>query len=205
MTEQHMEEELGKRTAKAPERFTFDPPTEGKKRARIIQRIKTPAENAIAHSLQPFQELLSYTVENLDLSEERQETRSMALRQTINHAIDLVRNNHVSTLKNGEYLVTSAEKDSTYQVRSTPLGEQLHFTCNCGRSFQHGDRVTCKHIFAVVLSTLNHVISLFFQVSTKQTVKDMNDLCQLMSFVRMKKVFGEEETMKDSFAQLLKK
>lgn len=199
------DDELGKRKVKVPERFTFEmPERKGKKRARTIQRVKTPAEKAVAYSLQPFQELLSYTLENLDLSEERQETRAIALRQTIHHAIDLVRNNHVSTTKNGEYLVTSSEKDATYEVRSIPLGEQLHFTCNCGRTFQQGDRVTCKHIFAVVLSTLNHVVSLFFQISTKQTVQDMNDLCKLMSFVQMKKVFGEEQE-EDAFSRLLKK
>jgi hypothetical protein len=196
-------QELGKRKSRVPERFTFEAPVvREKKHHKPIQPKKTPSETAIAYGVHPFQKMLSMTLESLDLSESRQETRSVALRQTLYQAMDLVVNNHVTTTKNGEYLVTSKEKDHTYQVRSVPLGEQLHFTCNCGRSFGIGDRVTCKHIFAVVMSTLNHVVSLFFQVSTKQSVQDMNDLCQLMSHVRMKKVFDDQE--EDSFSQLLK-
>jgi hypothetical protein len=183
------------RVSKPPVRFVFEEPKKrSRKRKRededeVMSNFILPAKRRIAEGLtneqvakqvgKQFEEIFLESLQRAHLSPQRLQTRSAALRKTFRNATELMHNGNVTTTKNGEYLVTSSDGTKTYQVRSVPLADRLHFICDCGRQFGQGDRVTCKHIFAVIFMALNSVSTMFLQVSSHRTVQDMHELCKL--------------------------
>lgn len=134
-----------------------------------------------------FSDIYLNNLEQMSMSLKRLMVRSKALKKTLKNAQEIVDKNYVTATKNGEYLVTSSCGTKTYRVHSAPLSDRIHYMCNCGRQYDKGDRVSCKHIFATILMTLSSVSNLFFQVSTKQTVQDLHELCSLTESINIKK------------------
>jgi hypothetical protein len=115
------------------------------------------------------------------MSEKKEDTRSKALSTTLKKACKIVKDGLVTPLQNNEYLVTSSDRKKTYHIHSTAMGKKLHFTCNCGEQFNQGSRTSCKHIFAIVLSSLETISSSFFQIATSGSVENILDICEMAS------------------------
>jgi hypothetical protein len=128
-----------------------------------------------------FQPVFVKNLELTDLDEEKEEKRSKALKTTLKNAVKIAQGGMVYAKANGEFLVTSSTKDETYNVRSVPMADRLHFTCDCGRRFNKGDRVTCKHIFAVVIHSMDSIVRMYYQFSTPESIQGIHDLAGLIS------------------------
>lgn len=183
------------RARKKPERFDFEkypPRQQRKRRKRNVEDMmgmdvdagsepntkkskekssKTQAQNVA----DTFTELFFRTIDTMGVKQHRMNS----LRRSLRKAIELVLAGMVTATSNGEHLVTASDRSQTYVVQSNPIAEKMHYTCNCGQRFGVGDRVTCKHIFAVIMSSLDSVLKMFFQISTKQSVADVDEICQL--------------------------
>jgi hypothetical protein len=132
-----------------------------------------------------FLPMFTQNLSNLDMNPKKEFRRTLALKETLKKGLKLVQDNMIFSRDNGIFLVTSSDKKQTYTVRTTPMANRLHYTCNCGSKFKQPDRVTCKHIFGVILYSMNSVVSLFYQVSNVNTVQGVYDIERLVNSMNM--------------------
>lgn len=180
------------RVRKKPERFDFTkypPRKQRKKRKREVsvdmedfespfqkpKKVEKSNKTKAQDVANTFTELFLSSIDTMNASQ----TRLDALRRSIRKASEMVLTGMVTATSNGDHLVTSSDRSQTYVVKSTPLAEKIHHTCNCGQRFGVGERVTCKHILAVIMSSLDSVIRMFFQISTRQSVEAVDEICKL--------------------------
>jgi len=148
------------------------------KKEKTEQDLRDEFSRQISDTLTP---VFTRTLRNMNLSEERGQRRAYALKSTLKKAVGIVENGGIYSRPNGQFLVTSSDRSQTYTVKTQPLADRLHITCNCGERFDQGERMTCKHVFAVVVYSMDSIVSMYNTFSTPQSVQNMHDITGLIS------------------------
>lgn len=131
-------------------------------RAKKISRseFQSNLSNTLSSTFQP---VFAQNLEKTELSTEKEEKRSQSLRKILEKAVQIVQEGMVYAKAAGHFLVTSSDRRETYNVKVIPQATHLHHTCDCGYRYNQGDRTACKHIFAVVVYSMDSIVQLFFQ------------------------------------------
>lgn len=167
---------------------SFENPS-GKRRRKKEEKTISPSEfkeqisRKISDTITP---IIMNNLEMFDMDDDMGKKRANSLLKVFQRGINTFQQGLVFS-DNGQFYVTSSDRESTYTIQLIPMGDKLRITCNCGEKYISEERLHCKHIFAVIFFITNTAVGSFCNYSTPKTIKGIHDMTILIEDMKLKK------------------